>query len=111
MTDRPGTRRSRRSAERGGRSPRVRHTQDSRGGIRLPVASALAAIGGVSLIALVVAFGGAPKAESTDAGRVGPAALPDGIVSAGMSLGQPDAPVRVDLYEDFQCPACRQWGD
>ena len=26
-------------------------------------------------------------------------------------LGDPEAPVTVDVYEDFQCPACRHWGE
>src|SRR3990172_2024529 len=25
----------------------------------------------------------------------------------GTSIGNPDAPVRIDVFEDFQCPACR----
>lgn len=25
----------------------------------------------------------------------------------GMSMGNPDAPVKVDIYSDFQCPACK----
>jgi protein-disulfide isomerase len=25
----------------------------------------------------------------------------------GMAIGDPDAPVRIDVFEDFQCPACR----
>jgi protein-disulfide isomerase len=27
----------------------------------------------------------------------------------GTSVGQPDAPVRVDVWEDFQCPACAEY--
>ncbi len=27
----------------------------------------------------------------------------------GPSVGQPDAPVRVDVWEDFQCPACAEY--
>ncbi len=27
----------------------------------------------------------------------------------GMSMGDPNAPVRVDVYEDFQCPACKSF--
>ncbi|MBV6450370.1 MAG: hypothetical protein MHPDNHAH_01094 [Anaerolineales bacterium] len=27
----------------------------------------------------------------------------------GLSLGDPNAPVTVDVYEDFQCPACQQF--
>ena len=27
----------------------------------------------------------------------------------GFVLGAADAPVTIDLYEDFQCPACRMW--
>ena len=29
----------------------------------------------------------------------------------GLSLGDPNAPVTVDVYEDFQCPACRHFTD
>lgn len=27
----------------------------------------------------------------------------------GTSMGNPDAPVRIDVFEDFQCPACRRF--
>lgn len=27
------------------------------------------------------------------------------------SVGQPDAPVRVDVWEDFQCPACAEYSE
>jgi protein-disulfide isomerase len=35
---------------------------------------------------------------------VTPQSLPD---PEGLSLGDPKAPVTVDVFEDFQCPACR----
>ena len=28
-----------------------------------------------------------------------------------MVLGRTDAPVRVEVYEDFQCPVCKRWGE
>jgi len=34
---------------------------------------------------------------------VTPAAMPD---ADGLSLGDPNAPVTIDVFEDFQCPAC-----
>ena len=35
---------------------------------------------------------------------VAPAALPD---ADGLSLGDASAPVTIDVFEDFQCPACK----
>lgn len=37
---------------------------------------------------------------------VTPAALPD---ADGLSLGDPNAPVVIDVFEDFQCPACQRF--
>jgi protein-disulfide isomerase len=37
---------------------------------------------------------------------VTPAALPN---VDGLSLGDPNAPVTIDVFEDFQCPACRNF--
>jgi protein-disulfide isomerase len=37
---------------------------------------------------------------------VTPAALPN---ADGLSLGDPDAPATIDVFEDFQCPACRNF--
>jgi protein-disulfide isomerase len=35
-----------------------------------------------------------------------PPALPD---ADGLSLGDPNAPVTIDVFEDFQCPACQKF--
>jgi protein-disulfide isomerase len=37
---------------------------------------------------------------------VTPAALPN---ADGLSLGDPNAPVTIDVFEDFQCPACKNF--
>lgn len=31
--------------------------------------------------------------------------------SDGTYLGDPNAPVKIEVFEDFQCPACKQFGD
>ena len=37
---------------------------------------------------------------------VTPASLPN---ADGLSLGDPNAPVTIDVFEDFQCPACKSF--
>lgn len=39
------------------------------------------------------------------------ATAPVGIATSGRTLGAVGAPVVIDLYEDFQCPACARWGE
>jgi protein-disulfide isomerase len=41
--------------------------------------------------------------------QAGAGALPAGATAAGAAVGNPDAPVTIDLYLDFQCPACAQY--
>jgi protein-disulfide isomerase len=61
----------------------------------------------VVLLALVVGVGVAVQAGRDSGG--GSLAEPSGTTSdgTGFAAGQADAPVTVEVYEDFQCPACR----
>jgi protein-disulfide isomerase len=42
-------------------------------------------------------------------GTPAPVALSTSVPTDGFTYGQPGAPVTIDLYEDFQCPICREW--
>ncbi len=77
----------------------------------LPLISAIAVIGGALLIAVAVVGGGARPVEGP-ASQVAPVAGRfSGLPASGYTLGRADASVTIDLYEDFQCPACRRWGE
>ena len=99
-------RRERRAAASARRRAEPRATsRPSRIGIGLVSLIALAA-GGL-LVAAVLVLGGAPKPPPASVLR---ALAPAGIPAVGFVLGDAGAPVTIDLYEDFQCPACEQWG-
>ena len=102
------TRRERRAAERANRPRRQRPVRTTRRTFGLQTLSILGLVGGVAAIALAIAFGARPAASpSQDAVAV--AFAPAGIATDGLVLGSPDAPVTIDLFEDFQCPACALW--
>jgi protein-disulfide isomerase len=60
------------------------------------------------LAALVVVIAVQTHRTATAAGAAVPANTVDGTVIA---VGSADAPVTVDLYEDFQCPNCKAFED
>jgi protein-disulfide isomerase len=68
------------------------------------VAVVLAAAVGIGLA--VQGDRSAPAAG--DPGVAAPAGVSAGGVPGAFVVGNPDAPVTVTVYEDFQCPACKQ---
>lgn len=65
-------------------------------------------LGAITLVAALVVFALVwqqlrPVGEII---AVTPAALPN---ADGLSLGDPDAPVAIQIFEDFQCPACQRF--
>ncbi|SHN29030.1 DsbA family protein [Cryptosporangium aurantiacum] len=63
----------------------------------------------IALVVLVVAAGiGVAYYRSNQPENV---ALPKSATLAGVTVGQADAPVTVDVYLDFQCPVCKTFED
>lgn len=62
--------------------------------------------GSIVLIGLII-FAVIINAGGTAASIAQPD-VPEGWIN-GMSLGNPDAPILVETFEDFLCPHCREW--
>lgn len=113
MTDRiqrPLTRRDRRIAERGVERTRPKGSPQKRR-FGLGAISAVALALGAAVIAIAIVLGGGVGSKVVETNLATTVRLPGGIAFSGMVLGRPDAKVTIDLYEDFQCPACRMWSE
>jgi protein-disulfide isomerase len=86
---------ARRAAEAAARARAERRRRTVIGGVAVAVAV---------LVALVVVVVVQTQRTGTSADAAVPANTVDGTVIA---VGSADAPVTVDLYEDFQCPNCK----
>ena len=69
----------------------------------------------LGLAILMVAVLTAPRTPTADVPPAGPSGgsivAQWGVTAEGRTLGESSAPVTIDLWEDFQCPACKSWGD
>jgi protein-disulfide isomerase len=66
-------------------------------------------VGGVAVAVIAVIVGiGIAVQNSRD--QTGPVVAPSGVVDDyGIARGDANAPVTMDLYEDFQCPVCKAY--
>jgi protein-disulfide isomerase len=106
-----GTRRQRRDAELAERrEQRQRQRQrKSRGGRQLPILPISIAVVAVGVIAvLVYALVISPPAPPTGADVRSPAQPAPYQLADGRALGQADAPLTIEIWSDYQCPACAQ---
>jgi protein-disulfide isomerase len=109
MTNGANTRRDRRAAERQARRERERKPQQGSTFSRHPMAwlSLAAAITGAVLVVSLIAANGLGHGNSDPIQPAyGPA--PAASLVHGRSLGASDAPVKIDIWSDFQCPICDQ---
>lgn len=72
--------------------------------------SILAAIGATLFAIILLAQAPPALTDATDTALRAPTAVrPAGLIIDGRALGAPEAPVVVELWEDFQCPACSRF--
>jgi protein-disulfide isomerase len=115
------TRRQRRRAERaaraGTRVPVGRESARARGGPSLGlIATAIAVIAGVVVIAAVALSQkpspsvGPGASGGPDAALVAPTyTVPGDLGDTPAELGDPNAPIQMEVTEDFQCPICAEF--
>jgi protein-disulfide isomerase len=77
---------------------------------RLLLLGGAAAAAVVVVVVLIVALGsGGGSSSGTTSTSAAPRAGLAGIPQHGDTLGEPTAPATVVVYEDPQCPFCREW--
>jgi protein-disulfide isomerase len=79
--------------------------------IVLLAAAAAAAVAVVVVLIVIGSGGGKDAATTTTAASTQPVTAPDSaaVPQHGDTLGKANAPVTITVFEDPQCPFCRQW--
>lgn len=72
--------------------------------------SIIAAIGATLFAIVLLAQAPPAPTDTTDEALLAPTTVrPAGLTLDGRALGSPEAPVMVEIWEDFQCPACSRF--
>jgi protein-disulfide isomerase len=108
----PPSRRARRIAARSGvaRTPDLRAAGTRRGTSPIVWITVAAGVFGLVLVAALLVFQGGPRTVDVASLKSPISAVPAELVD-GRSLGDPAAPVTLEVWSDFQCPACRQFAE
>ena len=104
-----GTRRARRAAERKAASPAGGGGSPRAGRSPILLITALVGVLAVVLIGGLVLLQGSAPAKVDAAGLIAPTSSVPVELADGRSLGKADAPVTLDVWSDYQCPACGQF--
>jgi protein-disulfide isomerase len=109
----PQTRRERRAADRARGTSRTRRSApaSTRNGSPILWITAIVGVVGVVLIGgLVLLQGTAPSAVDS-ANLITPKSVASVALADGRTMGKADAPVTLEIWSDFQCPACGQYAE
>lgn len=109
-SDPQASRRARRAAERRAASPGTSGGPATR---RSPILLITALVGGLAVVLLgaLVLLQSNGHAKVDAAGLIAPTSSVPAELADGRSLGKADAPVTLEVWSDFQCPACGQYAE
>jgi len=109
----PQSRRERRAADRARGASGTRRPATATGRRGSPILWITAAVGiaAIVLVGGVVLLQGGTSAKVDAAGLISPANPTPLALADGRSLGKADAPVTLEVWSDFQCPACGQFAE
>ncbi len=86
------------------REQRIKRQRQQRLVVILAVVGAALVIAGLLIVPSL-------KANLAPVGEIKPAALHEHPKADGTAMGETNAPVLVEVWEDFQCPACRNFSE
>lgn len=92
-----------------GTSRRNRNARSSQRGSPILLITALVGVVAVVLIGALVMLQGTGTAAVDTTGLIAPISPTPVALADGRSIGRADAPVTLDVWSDYQCPACGQY--